>query len=115
MTKSPPAERRIRRELKTVEVMIGLYCSDNHGGGTELCEECGTLWDYARQRVERCPFRTDKPTCLNCEVHCFQPAMRDRIRVVMRYAGPRMLWRRPVLALLHTLDGRRTRRAKPRS
>jgi hypothetical protein len=105
------AERRIRRELKTVRVMIELYCRDHHGGGTELCEECRTVWDYANQRVDRCPFRAAKPTCLNCTVHCFQPAMRERIRVVMRYAGPRMLWRHPVLALFHTLDGRR----KPRS
>jgi hypothetical protein len=27
--------------------------------------------------------------------------MRARIQTVMRYAGPRMLWRHPVLALRH--------------
>jgi len=31
--------------------------------------------------------------------------MRERIRAVMRYAGPRMLWRHPLLALLHLADG----------
>ena len=31
--------------------------------------------------------------------------MRDAIRVVMRYAGPRMLVRHPVLALGHAIDG----------
>lgn len=107
------SESRIRRELKTVRVMIEVYCRDNHGSGADLCEECRGLWDYARQRVDRCPFGADKPTCLNCTVHCFQPAMREKIRVVMRYAGPRMLRRHPVLAILHVLDGRRN--PKPRT
>ena len=33
--------------------------------------------------------------------------MRERVRVVMRTAGPRMIWRHPVLAVRHVLDGRR--------
>ena len=43
-------------------------------------------------------FGDDKPTCANCKVHCYSEAMRERVRDVMRYAGPRMLWRHPVLA-----------------
>jgi hypothetical protein len=31
--------------------------------------------------------------------------MRDQVKVVMRYAGPRMLWHHPILALFHILDG----------
>ena len=100
-------ERRIRREQKTVQVMIGLFCRDKHGSGRDLCGECRALWDYAKQRVDRCPFGADKPTCLNCTVHCFKPAKREQIRVVTRYAGPRMAWRHPLLSLLHFLDGRR--------
>lgn len=107
------AERRIRRELKTVRAMIGLYCRAHHASGAELCGECRTLWEYTEQRVERCPFRADKPTCLHCVVHCFQPVMREKIRVVMRYAGPRMLRRHPVLAILHVLDGKRKTKPKP--
>jgi len=87
--------------------MIGIYCRDHHGGGEDLCEDCGALWSYAAQRADRCPLRADKPTCVKCPVHCYQPAMRERIRLVMRYAGPRMAWRHPVLFLFHFLDGRR--------
>jgi len=37
------------------------------------------------------------------------------MREVMRYAGPRMLWRHPWLALAHLLvDGRRPAPPKPR-
>jgi len=100
--------RRIRRELKTVHVMIGSYCQAHHENlGSGLCPECRNLWDYTRQRVERCPFGLDKPTCVNCTVHCFKPEMRDRIRTVMRYAGPKMPTRHPVLSIFHVIDGRR--------
>lgn len=100
-------ERRVRRELKTVRAMIGIHCRGLHGGGRDLCTDCEALWQYARQRVDRCPFRLDKPTCLKCPVHCYRPEMRERIRTVMRYAGPRMSWRHPVLTLFHFLDGRK--------
>jgi hypothetical protein len=101
------SERRIARELETIRVMIGLYCRDHHGTDAELCEQCRQVSAYAEQRVDRCPFRADKPTCANCTVHCFKPAMRERIRSVMRYAGPRMALRHPVLSVFHFVDGRR--------
>jgi hypothetical protein len=31
--------------------------------------------------------------------------MREAVREVMRYAGPRMALRHPILAFLHLLDG----------
>ncbi len=94
--------------------MIGLHCRDRHGCGPGRCDRCGALWEYTRQRVERCPFRDDKPTCLRCTVHCFRPEMREEIRAAMRYAGPRMPWRHPVLALLHLLDERSGQRSPAR-
>jgi hypothetical protein len=104
--------RRILRELKTARVMIGLYCRDKHGGGPDLCDKCLALWDYAKQRVDLCPFHADKPTCIHCTVHCYKPAMREEMKTVMRYAGPRMAWRHPMLSLFHFLDGRRKKRSE---
>lgn len=101
------------REKRTVEAMIRLYCRGHHDAGDELCPECRDLADYARTRLDRCPFREAKPTCAKCPVHCYRPDMRERIRAVMRYAGPRMLYRHPALALLHLLDGRRSGPAQP--
>ncbi|MCK5227056.1 MAG: nitrous oxide-stimulated promoter family protein, partial [Desulfobulbaceae bacterium] len=46
-------------------------------------------------------------TCGNCPIHCYKPKMRKKVREVMRYAGPRMIWRHPFLALCHTIDGMR--------
>ena len=106
------AERRIAREWKTIRLMIGLHCRALHGGRGALCAECEALRAYAERRLEKCPFAEEKPTCVACPVHCYEAAMRERVRAVMRYAGPRMLLRHPVLAVRHLIDERRTLSAK---
>jgi hypothetical protein len=95
------------REKRTMRAMIALYCRAHHGGKGSLCDACAELRDYAFARLERCPFGDQKPTCARCPIHCYKPAMRERAREVMRYAGPRMLGRHPVLAAWHMLDGLR--------
>jgi hypothetical protein len=98
---------RMGREARTVEAMIRLYCREVHGSTAELCAACAELRTYARQRLQKCPFQEGKTTCARCPVHCYKPQMRERIRTVMRYAGPRMLLRHPILAMLHLADGLR--------
>ncbi len=102
-----PASRRFDRERRTVEAMIRLYCKGRHGNAAGLCADCAALWDYVQRRLERCPFQENKPTCANCPIHCYQPALREQIQTVMRYAGPRMLWRHPILAVRHMRDAAR--------
>lgn len=99
--------RRLAREWKTIEAMICCYCHGHHDTGGELCPECQRLQDYAAVRLERCRFGSEKPTCANCPVHCYQKVRREQVKVVMRYAGPRMLWQHPLLSLIHWLDGYR--------
>lgn len=99
--------RRLAREWKTIDAMIRCYCHDRHDTSEELCRECRRLHDYAALRLERCRFGAEKPTCANCPVHCYQKVWRDQVKVVMRYAGPRMLWEHPLLSLFHWLDGYR--------
>ena len=106
--------RRIARERATVAAMIRLACRSWHGTGDELCSECQDLQDFANQKLDRCPFQDGKPTCANCLVHCYKPDMRERIREVMRFAGPRMLRRHPYLTVCHILDGRRKPPELPR-
>lgn len=36
---------------------------------------------------------------------CYAPEMRERIREVMRYSGPHMLIRHPLLVVRHALTG----------
>lgn len=94
------------REKKVVSEMIALYCRHHHGG-TGLCPDCAALEAYARRRSDRCPFMESKTFCSNCKVHCYKPEMREKIRAVMRWAGPRMLLHHPVLAVRHVWEARR--------
>lgn len=90
-----------------VEEMIRLYCRENHAGeekrSGKLCPQCQELADYARLRSEKCPFMETKTFCANCKVHCYKPAMREQIRQVMRFSGPRMLLYHPVPAVWHLI------------
>lgn len=97
---------RMRREQKTIEAMIGIYCRHHHGEtGGVLCNDCRQLLEYALLRLKHCPFQERKTSCGNCPRHCYKPDMREKVRLVMRFSGPRMIWRHPLLALGHMLDG----------
>jgi hypothetical protein len=112
------ATPRLRRELQTIAAMLRIYCHDHHvaaaSGPQALCTQCDELLGYARRRLAGCPFGADKPTCVNCTIHCYGRRQREAIKGVMRYAGPRMLWRHPLLALAHLVDGRRPAPPRPR-
>ena len=95
----------LTQERATVRAMIQIYCKGTHQS-KELCEECSGLWEYAEERLEKCPFGVEKPTCENCTVHCYKSDMRQQIREVMRYAGPRMIWHHPVMAIRHLIHNR---------
>ena len=99
------------RERRTVDAMVLIYCRGHHGTRGGPCDDCLDLQEYAHARLERCRYQDAKPTCARCPVHCYRPDMRERVREVMRYSGPRMMLRHPVLAVAHLRDGRR--RAPP--
>ena len=99
--------RRLERERRTLEAMIVCYCRGVHGTPAGLCEGCCELLDYATARLQRCPFQADKPTCVKCPIHCYQPDRREQTKAVMRYAGPRLIWRHPILSIRHMLDAYR--------
>jgi hypothetical protein len=100
-------------EKKTVQAMLEIYCADHHTPGDGLCPECRALLAYAHERLDRCPYGDDKPTCKECLVHCYSSEPREAIRIAMRYAGPRMFRRHPWLALVH-LWKERTRKIPAR-
>ena len=107
MNKDNRLTRRLIREKKTIEVMVRLYCHAKHGANVDLCEDCADLLQYANKRIQKCPYGENKPACDTCPTHCYVAARRSHIKTVMRYAGPRMMWRHPWLAVRHLLDGRK--------
>ena len=92
------------REKETVSLMIRLYCRKKHHSKT-LCPDCAALDAYAR-----CPFMETKTFCSNCRVHCYRPEMREKIRLVMRFSGPRMLFHHPVMAIRHVIESKKEKK-----
>jgi hypothetical protein len=98
---------RLKREYRTMQCMVEIWCADHHGTrprGDGPCAECRDFLDYAARRLEKCPYGEAKPTCAKCPIHCYKRAQREHARQVMRYAGPRMTFRHPWLSLMHLLD-----------
>ena len=98
------------REKKIVSEMIALYCRKKHGTKHGLCADCTALEAYAQMRSDKCPFMETKTFCSNCKVHCYKPEMREKIREVMRFSGPRMLTVHPVMAVRHVIESKREKR-----
>ena len=96
-------EKRINREIKTVETMIHMYCKAKHGSNNSLCESCNQLVKYAISKYEKCPFGEIKPECSVCPIHCYKPEEKEAIKKVMKYAGPRMIYKHPVMAFEHLI------------
>lgn len=109
---------RIADEKRVVALMIRMYCrrhcrqqgrtakADRTGtrqNTRQICPECAALLDYAHRRLDSCRFGNGKPSCRKCPVHCYRADMRERIRTVMRWAGPRMIFHHPLAATKHLL------------
>jgi len=91
---------RIERDSQTIRLMIDLYCRHCQHR-QELSADYQQLADYACRRLEHCRYGNSKPACKNCPVHCYKPEMREQIRIVMRWAGPRMLFYSPRALFRH--------------
>ena len=90
------------QEKKLIAIMINMYRSFKERAMSDV--ELDELLLYASKRIEACPYRRNnekKPFCNVCPIHCYKSDMREKIKKVMRYAGPRLLFKHPVLSLKH--------------
>ena len=109
-------EKKRIREKETVNFMIGLYCRKHHKKMQKkgLCDKCQSLVNYSNERSDHCPFIETKTFCLNCKVHCYKEEMREEIRTVMRYSGPRMMLYHPIMAVRHLVETKREQKRQER-
>ena len=123
---APGLAAKRSEEADMVSQMIALWCRGHHAGAARaadaprvrlglrevrLCPECAELREYALGRIGRCPHMGTKTFCSVCPTHCYRKEMRERIREVMRWAGPRMLLYRPVPAIRHAIVTVQAKRA----
>lgn len=104
------AESKREKEKRIVGEMIKLYCKKQHKVKNGLCPECQALKEYAELRSDKCPFMESKTFCSNCKVHCYKKEMREKIRQVMRFSGPRMIFHHPVMAINHLIQSKKEKR-----
>jgi len=98
------SKTRLEREKKTIETMIKMYCKNFHKHDTGICQECSELFEYAEERLKYCRFGENKPPCEKCSIHCYRTEMREKVRKVMRYAGPRMIYTHPIMGFRHLFN-----------
>ena len=96
--------KKIEREKRTIEFMIGFYCRHKLHSD-KITADYAELLAYAQKRLDNCVFGNAKGTCKKCPIHCYKKEMRQRMREVMRWSGPRMLLYAPHLAVAHFIDG----------
>ena len=97
------SQLHIDHEKRVVELMIRIFCRKKEKN-TLLCPDCVELLHYAHSRLDRCPFGEKKKACKQCAIHCYKPAMREKMKQVMRFSGPRMILYAPVEAIRHILN-----------
>jgi hypothetical protein len=97
------SSKRIEREKEVVSKMIELYCRKRLGL-SEIDEEYTALMEYAHRRLDGCKYGEKKPACKRCPIHCYKPEMREKIRAIMRWAGPRMMIYDPIAAIRHLFN-----------
>ncbi|MBR5818408.1 MAG: nitrous oxide-stimulated promoter family protein [Alistipes sp.] len=94
---------RIDNEKRVVERMVKLYCKRKLHLPT-IDDEHKALITYAHKRLDGCKFGEKKTACQQCPIHCYKPDMREKIRAIMRWAGPRMIIYDPIAAIKHLLN-----------
>lgn len=94
---------RVENEKKVIKLMIEIYCKKNHKCKHELCEECAELLNYAHLRLSHCKFGDDKTTCSKCPIHCYKKDMKEKVKKVMKFSGPRLLIYNPIELIRHCL------------
>lgn len=95
------AEQKREWEQKMVSQMIALYCRKNTARLRPVRILCKT--GGIRQAAQRAlpVYGVIKTFCSSCKVHCYKPEMREKIREVMRFSGPRMMLYHPLTAMRH--------------
>ncbi len=94
------------QEKKLIPKMVFIYCKGHKHdrGENKLCPECQELLDYSLFRLDKCPFKKNKKFCSFCKIHCYKPDMKVKIKDVMKYSGPKLLFSHPIFSISHVVQ-----------
>ncbi len=89
-----------RQPLWWLGAMTRLYCKRIHGSHP-MCQQCKALIEFEIQRVSQCTGNTEGTGCQKCTRQCYPDAIRLEINHIVRWAEPKMQWRKPILLARH--------------
>lgn len=122
-------DAKVRSDTRIVAGLGSIYCAGLHGERErsrlesdaatlgvygrrvpKLCPECAEHIRYAEARRAFCP-KDPKPFCAHCDSHCYKPDEAEWQRQMMRYAGPRSMFRGYAIpGVRHALEARKWRK-----
>ena len=99
--------KRLLRKTKTLRLMVQMYCERIHHHNhyqPKLCPECEETINYALEKSQKCPYKEKASVCETCKIHCYQKEKQEKMKKIMRFSGPKMIFHHPILAIWHLLD-----------
>ena len=100
---------KVEKDILILRDFIQIFCDIKHKDltktnedGISLCNECHETLRYSIWRRKICSL-DPKPTCKNCEIHCYLPMQREKIKQIMRHSGIVLIKRGRLDLLLHYL------------
>lgn len=102
---------KLNSEFNTVTAMIDLYCLKHHqinANKFQRCTDCEQFRSYVKHRLDRCPYGENKPSCKQCPIHCYRPQQKVNSQTIMRYSGPKMIVKHPIMAIRHLIHDKRS-------
>lgn len=117
MTLAEKATAKAVKDMAVLGRFVAVYCRDKHSDrpktrftyrgiedrvwrDIELCDECARLLAHGTAKRLLCPL-DPKPSCKHCEIHCYAPGHRERVREIMRYSGKKLMRRGRVDLIYH--------------
>ena len=110
--------RKERQDLKVLALFTSVYCQVHHAGMQQpiadlplelkslsrfrCCADCREFLLYAIDRRLKCPL-DPKPACKNCQLHCYRPGHREKVREIMRFSGKNLIRKGRLDLLWHYL------------
>lgn len=99
-------EARIKRDLRTLQAIGSIYCAAHHVDAPKnphgMCAECAATIAFTHDRASNCP-NGHTGNCADCAIKCNRGEQQQRIKAIMKYAAPRMLFKHPLMTLEYAL------------
>ena len=86
--------------------MIKIFCKGNHpddnsNNSSNLCNMCHDMEKYIHNRIDYC--KQNNFFCAYCDNKCHPMDKSDYLKKIMRYSGPRILKKYPIMSIKHFL------------